>query len=563
MKKMLLTFFTIAAMTSISSAQPWANATLDINSVAAMANSNGDLFWDYTNAQFKVPKGSPNSTSTIAAAALWVGGLDTGGQLHIGAQTYRQSGNDFYPGPVMNTSSYSLANDALWNKVWKINKSTIDSFRLNLFTTIPASIATWPGNGDVAQGQAAQLADYVDTDNNGIYDPAAGDYPCIKGDQALYMIFNDDRNVHTETGGRKLKFEFHAMLYAYKAPGTWLDTVVFLNYKMLNRSGITLTDGYIGSWTDFDIGYFGDDYIGCDVGRNIFYGYNGDANDGSSAQATTGTFGANPPAQGVVYLRGPAANPNDGIDNNRNGTIDEPGEVCLMNKFTYYNNDFSLMGNPQTAWDYYKYMSGRWIDSTRFKYGGDGFNTAGPACDFVFPGVSDPQGWGTNMQPQSPWDEATVGNSPGDRRGFASSGPFVIMPGQQMCMDFAYVFGRGASGPASGIAAMQNAADSATAFYGTTSPCSCVTYPLAVNEAAQDLHIQFYPNPATNNITVLWNPKTANARMDIYDVNGKIVSSEIISKSSTVVSMEKFATGIYFIRINDGKYTGTAKVLKQ
>lgn len=76
-------------------------------------------------------------------------------------------------------------------------------------------------------GQAAQLADFVDINSDGIYNPSSGDYPCIKGDQAVFMIFNDDRNVHGETGGQKMRFEFHAMLYAYKAPGTWLDSVVF------------------------------------------------------------------------------------------------------------------------------------------------------------------------------------------------------------------------------------------------------------------------------------------------------------------------------------------------
>ena len=161
MKKALLTISVFAASISFSSAQTWANATLDINGVAATVNSNGDLFWNYSTSQFKVPKGSPAGTTTIFAGALWIGGLDTAGQLHLGAQTYRQTGNDFYPGPVMSAASYSAANDALWNKVWKVNKTTIDSFRQGLFTVIPSVIATWPGNGDVAQGQAAQLADYV------------------------------------------------------------------------------------------------------------------------------------------------------------------------------------------------------------------------------------------------------------------------------------------------------------------------------------------------------------------------------------------------------------------
>jgi hypothetical protein len=565
MKKIILSLSLITAAAISSHAQTWANATLDINQAKALVNSNGDLFWDYTQSRFEVPKG--NGTNTIFAGALWVGGLDVGGQLHVAGQTYRQSGNDFYPGPVMNSASYSSATDAQWNKVWKINRSTIDSFRLGLFSSIPAEIATWPGNGNTALGQAAQLADYVDVDNDQVYNPSAGDYPCIKGDQALFIIFNDDRNVHTETAGTKLGFEFHAMLYAYSAPGTWLDTVVFLNYKMFNRSSAAYHNTYLGTWMDLDLGFYADDYVGCDVGRNTFYVYNGDANDGTTSLPTVGTFGANPPAQGVVFLRGPLADANDGIDNNRDGTIDEPGEVCLMNKFVYYQNDFTQQGNPENAQHHYNYLSGSWKDGTPLTYGGNGYGGSTPA-DFMFPGATDPYGWGvggsnTSPNPQPAWDELTVGNMPGDRRGMASSGSFTMQPGASMCLDFAFVYGRGAGGPVSSVDVMKNIADSARVFYQGNSPCSCVINPLSVNEISHELFFQLYPNPASDNVTVLYHAEKGNATLEIYDMTGKMVGTEIISKESTVVDLKKFSPGIYLLRISDGNSSGAARVLKQ
>lgn len=565
MKNSLLSLSIFSLLTISAVAQPWANASLDINQAKAMINSNGDLFWDYNQPQFEIPKG--NGKNTIFAGSIWVGGLDAGGQLHLAAQTYRQSGNDFYPGPIMNPASYSAANDLLWNKVWKINRTTIDSFRLGLFSTIPTEIATWPGNGNVAMGQAPQLADYVDTDGDGVYNPTVGDYPCIKGDQAVFAIFNDGRNLHGETGGAILGFEFHAMLYAYKAPGTWLDTVVFLNYKMYNRNAGSYTNAYIGSWMDFDLGYSGDDFVGCDVSRNMFYVYNGDADDGTSPTPGPGTYGANPPAQGVVFLRGPAADPGDGVDNNRNGTIDEPGEVCLMNKFVYYKNDFSVTGNPQNAQHYYNYMSGLWTDGSPFTYGGTAYGGSTP-CDFMFPGTSDPVGWGVGGSPSSPnpqpqWDELTSGNTPSDRRGFASSGPFTFIPGGVMCMNFAFVYGRGTSGPASSIADMQVKADSARAFYFGNAPCTCVINPLAVNEISNELSFGVYPNPASGNVTISYNAIKTNATLEIYDMTGQKVGTEIITKASTVIDMEKFSPGIYLFRISDGKSSGAAKILKQ
>jgi hypothetical protein len=558
MKKVLLTLTVFTALSISSFAQTLANASLDINQVKAMVNSNGDLFWDHSTSKFEVPKG--NGTKTIFAGTLWIGGLDAGGQLKEAAQTYRQTGEDFFPGPIMTT--YTTATDSLWNKVWKINRSTIDSFRLGLFSSVPTAIATWPGNGNVALGQAAQLADYVDINGDQVYDPNGGDYPCIKGDQAVFAIFNDARNVHTETGATSLHVEFHMMLYAYKALGTWLDTTVFLNYKMFYRSSTPLHDVYIGSWMDFDIGAYDDDFVGCDVGRNLFYGYNGDANDGASPTPGPGTFGANPPAQGVVFLRGPLANAGDGVDNNRNGTIDESGEVCLMNKFIYYSNNFSITGNPQNATHYYNYLTGFWTDGSPLTYGGTGYGGS-TVADFMFPGSTDPLGWGTNMVPQAPWDEVLSMNTPSDRRGFGSSGPFTLQGGEEMCLDFAFVYGRGTLGPVSSIADMQSKADSARAFYFANAPCTCTINPLAVNEISTELSFGVYPNPASENVTITYNALKGNATLEIYDMTGNLVGTEIITKASTVVDLKKFSAGIYLIRISDGKSSGAAKILKQ
>ena len=47
----------------------------------------------------------------------------------------------------------------------------------------------------------------------------------------------------------------------------------------------------------------------------------------------------------------------------------------------------------------------------------------------MFPGSTDPTGWGTGGVPQSAWSEATVGNTPADRRFLQSAGPFTLDPG--------------------------------------------------------------------------------------------------------------------------------------
>src|SRR5205823_238167 len=107
------------------------------------------------------------------------------------------------------------------------------------------------------------------------------------------------------------------------------------------RSDTDYFNVYIGIYTDVDLGNYLDDYVGCRVDGDYGFGYNAD-NDDEGAMG----YGVNPPMISVAVLKGPLADLNDGLDNNHNGVIDEPGEACMMNHFTYYNNDFNPQGNP-------------------------------------------------------------------------------------------------------------------------------------------------------------------------------------------------------------------------
>ena len=64
------------------------------------------------------------------------------------------------------------------------------------------------------------------------------------------------------------------------------------------------------------------------------------------------------------------------------------------------------------------------------EYGGNGFNTSGVGCDFMFPDDSDQQKyWGTKGVVVAPWSETSAGNAEGDRRFIQSAGPFTLEPG--------------------------------------------------------------------------------------------------------------------------------------
>jgi hypothetical protein len=545
-------------------------ANLDINNVSARVNAGGDLFWDLsTNPGFEVPKGS--GKHTLFTGNLWIGGVDAGGQLHMAAQTYRQTGTDFFQGPI--STAYSSAYDNQWNYVWKINKSTIDSFRIwtqnpSVYPgySIPSIITGWPAHGNTSNNEAANLAPFVDANQDGNYDPANGDYPCIKGDQAVYFLFNDQRNTHTESGGLPLGIEVHGMAYSFSsATDSALNETVFFNYKIINRTNSMYSNVYLGMWTDFDIGLYNDDYIGSDVMRNAYYGYNGDPTDGSG---TAGTYGTKPPAQGVVFLKGAQADPMDGIDNDRDGIVDEAGEEWGLSSFMAYNNDFTVQGNPSNSSEYYSYLGNTWLDGTPVTYGGNGYNASGVASSFMFPGTSDPLGYATGMQPQSPWSEMNAGNTPGDRRGLGASGPFTFMPGQMLCVDFAYVFAQPVSGGnTAAIPLMESRIDHIQGLFDSTlNNCGCVVAPvsMSVNEQAAEENISIYPNPATETVYINTSSIAGIRNYVITDILGReVMTGTLHGNMLNVISLSDLSKGTYVIRISGDHALTVRRITKQ
>ena len=200
-----------------------------------------------------------------------------------------------------------------------------------------------------------------------------------------------------------------------------------------------LNDTYFGQWVDPDLGYYLDDYVGCDVSLGLGFCYNGDAED----EGANG-YGFNPPAIGVDFFQGPLADPLDGIDNNRDGTIDEPGEQIIMSKFVYFNNDATVTGNPNSGTDFYNYLQGIWKDNVPMTFGGDGhgggIGSTTTECNFMFPGTSDDAFIGQE------WTELTAGNIPADRRFVQSAGPFTLQPGAVNEITTGVVWARAKSG---------------------------------------------------------------------------------------------------------------------
>ena len=438
---------------------PTSQAFLDIGNVRAMILGGGDMWWNLSAAQYEVPKDS--DLHSIFAGALWIGGLDDNDNLKVAAMTYRTNGVDFFPGPLnadINSNEYGTVSADICNNYdnhWTITLSEVEAYvdynncvndpncPENVIYPeyeIPDVILNWPASRLDVDGTYDYLAPFIDVDGDGEYSVGL-DYPayninndlnCLNddmlfGDQSVWWIFNDKGGYHAETGGAEIGLEIQAQAFAYKTVDD-LGNMTFYSYKIINRSTETLNQTYFGQWVDPDVGNYQDDYIGCDVELGLGYCYNGDDNDESDPLQGVNGYGQNPPAVGVDFFRGPLADGNDGIDNDRDGEIDEEGEQIIMSKFVYYNNAawdtdiYDWNNDPVFAIDYYNYLKGIWTNGQPMTYGGNGGVASNPPCDFMFPGDTDPSF-------EENWDETTAGNAPSDRRFIQSAGPFTLEPG--------------------------------------------------------------------------------------------------------------------------------------
>ncbi|MDD4177635.1 T9SS type A sorting domain-containing protein [Candidatus Falkowbacteria bacterium] len=502
---------------------------LDVNQVRCRVNSFGLQFWDLgngTDVNYEVPAGS--GKYTIFSEALWIGGLDENDALCLAAERYRQSGTDFFPGPVMDSLAYNPVLDSVWNKVWKLSSDEIAFHRQHWqdegYQAIK-NIIQWPGNGDVNLGQAAQLAPYYDWNGNGIYDPLAGDFPLIRGDQTVFTIVNDARYLHTETGGRKLGVEIQTAYYAYDEPNdSLLKYTTFADQRIINRSPHTYHDVYAANFVDFDLGYYGNDYLCCDTLLHSAIVYNGTEEDGNGG---TGEYGAHPPAQSFTCLN------------------------YTMDAFVYSLN-YGVpqpMTDPYSDTEYYSCLQALWKDSTPFTYGGNGYGGE-QAVKFVFPG--DPvTGEG--------WTEANAENVPGDRRGLVVSGPHNLNPGDTLHLEYALVFARDFEGDnLSSLALLKNRIQQVHTFYQNA---------LGIEKPDPTIKtVNLYPNPCTNDLFIDVSQFPAGTTVDfaVFDILGKqLMHGRLNPKSENVVDFSKLDPGIYFVRFVDGKNSYTKKVIRE
>ena len=277
------------------------------------------------------------------AGSLWLGGFDAEGQLHLAAQTFGGTGADYFPGPLSTTTAQITWDECQeHDEIHHVKRQEVvrhlahqqavaegvEAVQFPNGYVTPGSFLDWPAHGNLAAGQAFNLAPFIDVDGDGLYDPESGDCPrfdvdagtscpegfadVLHGDEAHFWVFNDAGNAHSESGGAPLGVEIHGQAWGWDANLHPASNITFYTFNIINRSSHSYSDFSVGWWADADVGTATDDYVGCDVSRGLGYAFNGNAVDLPSSWSSG--YGTTPPAVGIDFVLGLKEDA-DGVDN--------------------------------------------------------------------------------------------------------------------------------------------------------------------------------------------------------------------------------------------------------
>ncbi len=418
-----------------------------INDVFNYYGNNGDGSinnYRSDNEGFEYPKGSGGNV-IYEDGIVWGCFTKPDTLLHVGGSTYNhgmQAGAILTPGTSV-TSLATADNPSLPGyRIYRVRPdinpkipfSQVQDLLNNTEVTfigryISTSAQTLYNQyiKDWNEWPASQGAPYTDVNGDGKYDPAV-DIPGRPGaDQTLWYVANDldpslVSNLYSST---PIGLEMQKTIWGYNRSGA-LGSTIFISTLLINKSGVELDSMFVSQWADPDLGYAGDDFVGCDTTRSLGYVYNGLPVDK--------VYGVAVPAGGFEFFQGPrVVSPGDSAvwrGNRIYGWKNLP-----MSAFYFFTQGNAKYADPPLGAgnggdiQFYRLMNGR-IASNGAPFTDP--NTGLPS-KFCMPGNPlTGQGW---------IDGQEVG--PQDRRMGMVSGPFTMAPGDSQEVVVANLAGLG------------------------------------------------------------------------------------------------------------------------
>ena len=504
---------------------------------------NGDFNGSY-------PNGLP--VGVIFSEGICWGGLVYDGQ----EQKVRVNGNTYGSGCSPITRLYRVRTDYyktdLTNDAASFFNKEKDSVTSNEIEQVKAQYEK-----DWNEWPADEGAPYYDIDKDGKYNPDV-DVPGVPGALQTLFIKYDDNYYIPLYGSNPIGLEVQETYWAYTPFGR-LGNVIYKKVDIVYKGtpaslpGSNIDSMYICQWTDTEVGYCCDDFIGCDTKLNLGYTYNSADPDLDYIQ-----FGLAPPAVGNTILQGVSKF----TGNNSDSAIinfkwekgykyfnSKPLTVAILHRTGGYFADpqFTYTGTLE----FYNLMSGYLPDPPY-----PSRNTGG---EFI--------GYGTYMLPGDPLTDSTnidgITDTPGSRRYWLMNGPFSLNLGDTAEVVIALVGGMGENHLAS-ITNLKYNVEGANLFFNyfvedMTNGTLIVSPPERTKpELSPDNYVlkQNYPNPFNSVTTIKYElPQPAFVKLIVYDVLGREVTRLVneekpAGKYSVQFDAGNLSSGVYFYKIS-------------
>lgn len=501
--------------------------TFNINNLRAEVCDNGSLFQNY-NVRNRLTVNNTGGQCIMFEAQLWFA-------ANAGSNTYTALQTDYVPqSRPLSTSDYSagpVSNDytdpnytSRYQRIWQVRKSDID-YHITHFQDpgyrVHSVIEDWPAHGDTNRGEAFNLAPFHDFNGNGLYEPTLGDYPLIRGDEAIYIIYNDEHRTNPNTDNNGLGLEIHMMLYAFDEPSQYhLFNSLFLYYRVINRSNRTYENFHSNFYKGITLGNPNDDLIGSDSTRAMIYTYNLDTIDPG-----WGAFGAYP---GSV-------------------TVFDPESIAnrAMLHHTTISDVDTNASYPRNKTDYYNFNRGLWKDGTPLRLdnpsglldtnNGSGYQTSppfGPISQWAF---NDQVNWYNN--PNFRYLPTMLLGRMDENFG----------PGDSICWNLTIAYANDSSdaNPYAPVVRLKAKVDSLTQFFQNQN-YNCSTYELNLEK---DLVTEYaiYPQPASALIHIEGPHHIQKFR--IFNLNASLELEGEVLSTSFDINCESLKPGVYILNL--------------
>jgi len=153
-----------------------------------------------------------------------------------------------------------------------------------------------------------------------------------------------------------------------------------------------------------------------------------------------------------------------------------------------------------------------------------------------------------NPTTKTGWNEKSLENVPGDRRGLGLVGPFDFKAGSIKKISVAYHL-------AGSFDEMQKNVDRVSKDFTENTGLFTPEAPAFANNTelntASPLDIILYPNPAKDDATLLFtNPNNEQFNVTVYDITGRnVFAAAIVTGTRFEVPASKFERGVYVVEL--------------